>query len=165
MKINELINDFSLIGELEIKRYLPITEKQKFVMDIIDTCADDSDDFISIDRVKMRIYFDMRMIQEYANIEVASDFDDMIVQYDELCEIGLLRVLIDMFQDEYAVMKAVLEDKIHEVMVQNSIEAQVVRVANKIVGLLDVMSNIDVSKIIPSDMGVDSLLKQFNLVK
>jgi hypothetical protein len=27
------------------------------------------------------------------------------------------------------------------------------------------MSNIDVSKIIPSDMGVDSLLKQFNLVK
>jgi hypothetical protein len=113
----------------------------------------------------MRIYFDMRMIQEYANIEVASDFDDMIVQYNELCEIGLLRVLIDMFQDEYAVMKAVLEDKIHEVMVQNSIEAQVVRVANKIVGLLDVMSNIDVSKIIPSDMGVDSLLKQFNLVK
>lgn len=165
MKINELINDFTLVGDIEVKRYLPITEKQKFVMDVIDACTDDSNDFVSIDRLKMRIYFDMCMIQEYANIEVASDFDDMVEQYDALCETGLLVVLIDMFKDEYAAMKAVLEDKIHEVMVQNSIEAQVVRVANKAIGLLDVVNNIDLSKIIPNDVDIEGLLKQFNLVK
>lgn len=171
MKVSTFIENvkdrrFEVGKELEIKKYISIMKKKAFVMDVIAACTDDIDDFIAVDRFKMGIYFDMNMLKEYTNLEIESDFDEMIAQYDELCESGLLNKVIDLFKDEYVAMSAVLEDKIDEILIQNSIEAQVVKVANKIINTTDAISSIDLSKIIPDGMDAKELLSVFfNLLK
>ena len=73
MKIREFIErinkeDFNLDILLEIKKYIPIMEKKKFAMDIIASCTDDVDGFITADRFKMNIYFNMMVLGLYTNL-------------------------------------------------------------------------------------------------
>ena len=99
MKIREFIEriskeDFNLDILLEIKKYIPIMEKKKFAMDVIAACTDDVDGFVTADRFKMNIYFNMMVLGLYTNLEIDSDFDEMVREYDLLCENGMLNNLL-----------------------------------------------------------------------
>ena len=142
MKVQELINrvhdrNFDMHKDLEIKSYIPMMDKKLFAMDVIAACTDENDGFVSVDRFKMNIYFNMKVLESYTNLEIESDFNDMIAQYDILCENKLLNNILSLFYEDYQVMYSTLEGLLEELLIQNSIEAQVVRIANKISGIID----------------------------
>ena len=169
MKVRELIEktnkeDFNLEILLEIKKYMPIMEKKKFAMDIISACTDDVDGFITADRFKMNIYFNMMVLGLYTNLEIDSDFDEMVKQYDLLCASGMLNNLLALFADDYSVMCSVLDGLLDELLIQNSIDVQVVRIGNKIMSILDALGDSidDINSLVPE--GID-LNKIINMLK
>ena len=167
MTVQELLvniknKEFNLKKELKAKKYLPIKDKRKLAVGVIAACTDDLDDFISVDRFKLNIYFDMKVLATYTNLEVASDFDDMIVEYDALCEKGILKKIIALFVEDYDATYAILEDELDSLLVQNSIDAQVVKIANKINkaidGIGDALGAIDLNDILPDGIDMNTLL-------
>lgn len=170
MKINELVEsiknkDFEIEKALEVKKYIPVMEKKAFAMDVIATCTDDIDDFISVDRFYMDIYFDMNMIKTYTNVEVASDFDEMIEQYDLLCEHGLMNKLINLFEDEYLAVHSILKGQLKELLVQNSMEAQIVKVTNKINKVIDMLGNIDINSLLSEGVSAEMISNIAGMIK
>ena len=174
MKINELLTSmyssgFNWMEELEVKHYIPIMSKKMFVMDVISACTDEVDGFVSADRFKMNIYFNMKVLGLYTNLEIANDFDTMVEQYDLLCEKGVFNNLLSLFADEYSVMCSTLESLLDELLIQNSIDMQVVRIANKISNtidiLLDGLNGVDLSSILPENINVNELINFVNRLK
>ena len=174
MTVQELLvniknKEFNLKKELKAKKYLPIKDKRKLAVSVIAACTDDLDDFISVDRFKLNIYFDMKALATYTNLEVAADFDGMIEEYDALCEKGILKKIITLFVDDYDATYAILEDELNSLLVQNSIEAQVVKIANKIGKVIDtvgeVLGNIDLNDILPDGMDMSKLMDLGGLLK
>ena len=174
MKVQELIKNinnktFNMEKSLKIKNYISIMEKKRFVMDVIASCTDENDGFVFVDRFKMNIYFNMKMLGLYTNLEVEENFDDMIEQYDILCENGLFDNIIAVFKDDYAAMCKVLDGMLDELLVQNSIEAQVVRIANKLSAMIDAISDnlgdIDLNAILPDGASIMELMSKIKALK
>ena len=169
MKVNELLENINPMEKLDIKHYIPVIDKKKFVMDVLMECTDDVDNFISVDRFKMNIYFNMRIMELYTNLEVSNDFDEMIAEYDALCESAILQNAIAEFKDEYDLTYSILEGELEELLVQNSIDAQVVRIANKVNVMLDTIQekveSVDLSKMLPEGTDMAQLMDMLNLLK
>lgn len=174
MKVQELLmnmysTNFNWMETLEVKHYIPIMEKKMFAMDVIAACTDEIDSFISVDRFKMNIYFNMKVLELYTNLEIAVDFEEMIEQYDILCENGTLNNILSLFADDYNAMCSVLDNMLDELLVQNSIDAQVVRVANKIMSMLDVVGDnldtLDLNSILPDGTNITELIDKINTLK
>ena len=174
MKVNKLLTNmysdgFNCMEELEVKHYIPIMEKKMFVMDVISACTDEVDGFISADRFKMNIYFNMRVLALYTNLEVSNDFNEMTEQYDALCENGTLNNVLSLFADEYSVMCNVLENVLDELLVQNSIEAQVVRIANKLSFVINSIGSgldkLDLNSILPEGENINELMNKIKELK
>ena len=165
MKIMELVENFELKKELRIKKYVPVMEKKAFVMDVIAACTDDIDDFITVDRFNIDIYFDMNMIKAYTNLEIATDFDEMIEQYDILCEYGLLNELIELFGSEYVATCSILKGQLEELLIQNSMEAQIVKITNKINNVIDVLGKIDINSLLPEGISAEMMSNIAGMLK
>lgn len=174
MTVKELIEnvkskEFNLKKELKIKKYLPVIDKKKLAIGVIAECTNDIDDFITVDRFKMNIYFNMSILALYTTLETASNFNEMIEEYDILCEKGIFQKIVALIQDEYDVSRMVLEDEVKDFLLQNSIEAQVVKIANKVDGILDIvvdkLDGIDFKTILPKGMDVGKLSNIFNMLK
>ena len=170
MKVMELVENiknegFDLEKELEIKKYIPVMEKKAFVMDVIAACTDDIDDFIAVDRFNMDIYFDMNMIKAYTNLEIASDMDEMIEQYDILCEYGLLNEVIELFDNEYVATCSILEGQLEELLIQNSMEAQIVKITNKINKVIGALGSIDINSLLPNGIDAEMITKIGKMLK
>lgn len=146
MKVQELIEimnrgNTNIEEALQIKKYIPIMDKKMFAMDVIAACTDEIDGFISVDRFKMGIYFDMKILKLYTNLEVASNFDEMVQQYDMLYENNMIAAPISYLGDEYDATWTILEQKLDELLIQNSIEAQVVKIVNKLSQTIDTVGD------------------------
>ena len=146
MKVQELIEimnkgKIDIKETLQIKKYIPVMDKQMFAMDVVAACTDEIDGFISVDRFKMGIYFDMQILKLYTNLEVAFNFDDMVQQYDTLYENNMVTTLISYLEDEYDTTWTILEQKLDELLTQNSIEAQVVKIVNKLSQTIDTVGD------------------------
>lgn len=174
MTVQELMNKisnktFNLEKSLEVKKYIPIMDKKRFVTDVVAACTDNIDDFITVDKFKMNIYFDMRALGVYTNLEIADDFDDMIAQYDVLCEKEILSQIIALFEMDYCVMHTVLENVLDELLVQNSIDMQVVKIANKISHIIDSatdsLNELNLSSILPDGMNINGLIDMISALK
>ena len=171
MKVQELLENmcnknFNILNELEVKHYVSILEKKQFVIGVIAACTDESDGFVSVDRFNMNIYFNMKVLELYTNLEIASSFDDMIAQYDELCEHRVMDGLLNLFADDYKMMCTVLEGELDTLLVQNSIDVQVVRIANKLSEIIDAIGNgfdgVDLKSVLPD---VTNILDTINKLK
>ena len=169
MKINELFENmhnknFNILNELDVRNYIPILDKKQFVIGVISACTDENDGFISVDRFKMNVYFNMKILELYTNLEIATSFDDMIVQYDELCKNRVMDGLIDLFANDYKAMYDVLEGELDTLLVQNSIDAQVVKIANKINSFIDAANNglngLDLKSILPDVANLTEMLNK-----
>ena len=174
MKVNELLmavknNSFNKNYDFDVKKYVPIVEKRVFVMDVISACTDDFDGFINVDRFKMNIYFDMKMLKLYTSLDISEDFEHMIEEYDILCEHGFLSAFISMFESDYKKMRSMLDDELYSLCIQNSIDAQVVKIANKINSFIEASSNalnvLDIGSILPDGFNVNEIVEKMKMLK
>jgi hypothetical protein len=142
-------------------------DKKKIAIDVIVACTDDIDGFVTVDRLKMYVHFDMQVLSAYTNLEVATDFNEMVAQYDALCENGMRDKIIHLFENDYEIMCVILEDMLEELLVQNSIDMQVVRVANRVMNILDVLEDKmdDINSLIPEGTDMNEFVKMISLLK
>lgn len=160
---------FNIHEKLNVKTYIPVMSKKILAMDVIAECTDDFDGFIEVDRFKMDIYFDMCALARYTNLEVSFDFDTMIKEYDQLNEIGIFDLIIGYFRDDYRKCKSVLIKELESFLAQNSVEAQVVKIANKVNALLDEIGDkfgaVDLNSIITDGVNLGELMETIRLLK
>ena len=136
MTINELINtmnqsknkllkaeqiDTFLKKELEVKEYMSIKDKKELVEDIVDTCILYENGIFKFDEIEKYIYFTMKIIEAYTNLELSDDIEN---DYDLLCESKLLEVIIGTFKKEYDGVSVLLQMKTDYILSRNTVEAQ-----------------------------------------
>ena len=173
MKVQELLaniknKEFDVKTSLEVKEYVPVMEKKRFVTGVIAACTDDIDGYITVDRFKMDIYFHMYLLNLYTNLEISSNFDETIEQYDMLCAQGALDVILDIIANDYDVLVSVLEYELESMLNENSLECQVVQLVGKVKNIMDVVGDkihdVDFNSVLPKTLDLTqlpNLLKMF----
>lgn len=168
MKVNELLEritnkNFDIEKELEIKKYIPVIQKRQFAVDVISACANDNyiDNYIIVDKFKMNIYFHMNLLKLYTNLEISTDFDETVIQYDMLCEKSILNRIINIIKDDYNELENILKYELDNLLEENSLECQVAKVVTKAHEIIDVVSDkissIDLDGILPEGVDVKQL--------
>ena len=161
MKINEFIEKLENNKEVyPVKSYIPFQSKRIIARDVLERFMDDSDGFIKIDNTMAYVHFYMNLICEYFGVEIEDAEND----YDVLMSTGfaLEGAIAQDIERAYKVFEC--EEK--NLMTQNSIEAQVARVANSLVEAIDALSEkmsgaideFDMSQIVPEGTDVNELI-------
>lgn len=152
---NEMrINAPALMKLIETKHYVGFNEKLLVAKNVIDMCVVNEGGYIYIDKAKQYIEFTKAIISKYTNLEFSLDEVTSNSEYDSLCENGYLNLILSTFDSEYKIVMNLMQMESDKVCEQNSTEAQVVKVATKLIESIDVISmalsnkidNFDLSK-------------------
>ena len=164
MKINELLanirnKSFKLDSGLQVKKYLPMKEKQNIAILIINECTNEVNDVIELDSMQQYLSYVKYMILMHTNLEYADE------DYDKLCsaeymETNLLNAIMSCFAPDAEECSRILNLMLDDYMRQNSIECALGRFLNglniTINNLAASLSDFDVSSIIPKDFDTES---------
>ena len=182
MKINELIDVYKakeIINAEHLKTicgahiYITSTEKIRIAKEVIDTSVEYDRGFIKFDSYKKHLAFTFGVIEAHTDLRFADDWADKIQEYDALCESELLDVIIYTFKKDYDASLEVLNMMCDDLLVDNSIEASVAKLAQSMSENLDVfvgalsdkLEKFDIEKIIPKDLDLDKLKRLLNKIK
>lgn len=180
MKIREFVdivkaNDMHLGVErlISAKKYVAVADKIRIANDVIDLCSEYDRGFIKCDSHKKHLSFLFSVIEAHTDLVFADAWIDKMQEYDVLCEFELIDIIIDTFRHDYEASLLVLDMACNDVLANNSLEASVARLATSVsenldvlVGLLaDKIGNIDIEKIIPSDLDLNRLTGLLNKIK
>ena len=122
--------------QLETKRYIGIKQKKEMVGDIVDHCLMYEDGIFKFDDIEKFIYFTMKSIEAYTNIELSEDIED---DYDELCAAGLLEMVVGCFRKEYDDLGILLQMRCDYILNDNNIEVQLGKLLNNISDKIDTL--------------------------
>ena len=173
MKINEFIEKYNGVDKIsdviKIKRYISLNKKRMIARDAIDRNMSDIDGFITIDNIGADVSFVMNLIPLYTGLEVIDEIED----YDALCGSGLMTEIIKAVEADFNDARAILVAEREAVLAQNSIEAQVAKIANSLVTAInglsgkfaDAVGNFDMNKIVPEGTDVNELMELFKKYK
>ena len=138
--------------KLEVKSYLSIKEKKNLVESIVNECVLYDEGVFKFDEIEKYVCFTMRVIEAYTNLELS---DDLEVDYDLLCESGLLDIVIATFKKEYDEVNILLQMRCEYILSSNNIEAQFGKFLNNILDKIDDISDVLVNKV--GDFSMDKL--------
>ena len=145
MKIKEFIekakktnNINGLKNIITVKNYLPFVEKQELIESVTESCKVVTNGYIQFDEMKKYIVFTTSVIQAYTNLEFSTDYDELIEEYDMLCEYGLLNEIVELFSAEYNATLSMLSMKADFILKSNSIECQITQFLYGLNNKLDV---------------------------
>jgi hypothetical protein len=169
MKIFELIEnmsreDFDMVTELQVKKYLPIEEKKLIAQGIMYECIEEVDGALKIDSVQQHLSYVKYMILRHTNLEYAQD------DYDALCEHGLLDKIIECFGEDAAecsrILNLMVDDRMREVSIESTVAKFLSNLTNELGGLSEQLSqkieNMDFSSVIPKGVDANKLANFFN---
>ena len=134
---------------IQTKDYIGIKQKKEFVDKIVNECIFYEDGMYKFDEIEKYIYFTMKMIETYTNIELSDDIEE---DYDMLCNFKLLNVVIDTFVGEYENVKLLLQMKCDYVLSNNSMEAQLGKFLNELSERIGDIANVASDRISKFDM-------------
>lgn len=168
IKISELINENGEFNyakfqdKLEVKKYLSIYTKQLLIegfsdeedsiVGIVGRCiVEDDNGYFIVDHFSRQIALDLTLVQHYSNIEL--DIDEVTVDgkqiniYDYIVENGIVNEVKELMDcREYDFFIDLLEESIQSRLdSENRIEANVVKIRNKIFELVD-KTNVQLDK-------------------
>jgi hypothetical protein len=152
--------------ELEVIKYLPSADKIRLVKKIIDFCVEYDRGFVKFDSYKKRLSFLFEIIEAHTNLRFADNWADKMLEYDVSCENDLIDTIIHTFKKDYDASLELLDMMGNNMLMDNSIEASVAKVAQSVSENLDILTGalvdkiegIDVEKIIPKDLDLDKLV-------
>ena len=166
-------NEVDVSKALSVKRYITLSDKIMMAKDIIDFSADYDRGFVKFDHLKRHMSFVFAVIEAHTDLRFADDWGEKIQEYDLLCENELLDVIIDAFRKDYDASLEVLNMMCADILVDNSLEASVAKLAQSATENLDIfvgaladkLENIDIKKMIPKDLDLDKLMGLLNKIK
>ena len=130
--------------ELEVKEYLSIKQKKELVNDIVNECILFENGIFKFDEIEKYIYFTMKTIATYTNLELSNDIE---ADYDVLCEAKLLNAVVETFNGEYENVKVLLQMKCDGILSGNTIEAQLGRFLDGVIERLDEFASVVTDKV------------------
>lgn len=158
IKKNGELNFLKFLEELKVIKYLSIFTKQLLIEGaegiegIVGRCiVEDDNGYFIVDHFSRQIALDLTLVQYYSNIEL--DIDDVTVDgkqiniYDYIVENGIVNEVKELMDcREYDFFIDLLEESIQSRLdSENRIEANVVKIRNKIFELVD-KANVQLDK-------------------
>lgn len=136
MKIEELVagienKDFNLEKELQVKTYLPIELKKTIAQSIIYDCTESDNGVIKVDSVQRYMSYVKYMITSHTNLEYTDE------DYDTLCSLGLLNIIMDCFEADAKECSRILNLMTDDYMQEMSIDFAVAKFLNNLTGNLN----------------------------
>lgn len=121
MTVKDFINNYKVTNNKEqfwkkhiTTTYISIVDKEKYAMHIANTCNHkkvENRDVFRSNSLSVYLFFTMRLIDLYTDIDVAEG-EDIIKQYDELNENGLIdKIIAAIPESEYKEFKTILQMK------------------------------------------------------
>ena len=165
---NKKVNTTTSLNKSLVKtKYLPFRQKQELVERVVDQCVMYKDGMLYFDEFQKYIVFTTAIIQEYTGLEFNVSFEEVINEYDMLCEAELLNKVIKLFEGEYNTVLNMLNVKTEDVLRQNTIEHQVAKflssVSEKLEELTPMLANsinsLNFAELGISDEDIQSLKK------
>ena len=155
---------------IDVKEYIGIKTKKEIIDSIIDECILYEDGVFKFDEIDKYIYFTMKAIVSYTNIEMSTDIYE---EYDLLCKSKLLYPIINTFKKEYDDLNILLQMKCEYIMSNNTLEAQAGRLFENILAKLDGITdslkdninNFDFDKLQINDKFLEKVIKLINIQK
>jgi hypothetical protein len=155
---------------LEVKKYIGIKNKKQLIDDIVNACVIYENGVFKFNDIDKYISFTMKTIETYTNLELSSDIEE---DYDILCRLGILELIIGTFKKEYDDVSVLLQMQCDYIISGNSIEAQVGKfltsMSEKIDGIAEVISdkisNFDPSKLPVGEKDLGKLMEFINMQK
>lgn len=145
--INKIENNTDLKEILEIRTYIPITEKRAILETVLDECINIEDGVVTCDYITMKMAFELAMIKYHTDLEIKITSED---NYDEIQKLG-----ID-FHSEYLVdyeeCQSLFEGMKQELYSKYSIESSIAQLSNKISGSIDNIVGVIAEKVASLDM-------------
>lgn len=170
MTINEFIkemkNNNRTVSEIIfVKKYISSMDKMNLAKNVMDFSIQYDRGFIKFDSYKKHLAFIFAVIEEHTDLRFADDWCEKICEYDILCENDLFDAVIETFQKDYCASRDVMDMMCSDMLVENSLEASVVKLAQSAAENLDVfvgtladkLEDLDIEKIIPKDLDLDTL--------
>lgn len=177
MKVNEFIKEFknttNIEEIIEVKKHISTPEKLRIAKEAMDASVEFDRGYISFDSHKKYLAFVFATIEAHTNLEFTREWYERVAEYDALCENELIGHIIAGFQHSYETCLSVLNMKCDDLLVDNSVEASIAKIAASISENLDVfigalsdkLSEIDLKKIIPEDLDLNKLQRLLNKFK
>lgn len=179
MKVSELLEVYkqpkieNLKDIISIKTYISTPEKLHIAENIINASVAYDRGYVKFDTYKKYLTSVFALIEAHTDLEFSVDWDERVAEYDALCESGLLGKIIAEFQHSYEICWSVLNMKCDDMLVDNSVEANIAKIAQSVVENLDVfagtlsdkLAEVDLKKIIPEDLDLNKLQKFLNKLK
>lgn len=176
MKINEfikLIQEQHTMDAIKIKRYISTAEKIRLAKAVMDFSVEYDSGFIKFDSLKKQLAFTFSVIEAHTDLRFAENWAEKMQEYDALCEAELLDVIIDGFGKDYVASLDVLDMMCTDMLADNSIEASVAKLAQSISesiemlagSVADKIEDLDVEKIIPKDLDLNTLQRFLSKLK
>lgn len=157
--VNRTMKDEQIVGlakkQLEIKQYLPISEKKDLIDKIIYQSAYYQDGVLKIGEIDCYMYFTMFTIDAYTNLEI----DNVETCFDALSASGMLTVIIGAIGKEYNEVNTFLNMKRDEILGETTIEAQVAKFLDYVTGKVNEFSSVITDSV--KDIDVKSLISMF----
>ena len=164
MKVNELLmnirnKDFKLKTGLQVKKYLPIKEKQAIAQLVINECTEEVNGVIKLNSLQQYLSYVKYMILMHTNLDYSDE------DYDKLCsteymETNLLNAILSNFGPDAEECSRILNLMLDDYMRENSIEYTVGKflsnLNNTINALTTTFSAMDINSILPQDIDVES---------
>ena len=144
-------NGFFDVGELEVKKYLPLLTKGYAVKQACeDILSYDDNGLAYVPQYQKRISRCIAMLLYYTNLEIPEDMmmDEVVDVIDLLMERGLYKQILDEIGDDYCDFYWMLDDELDSIISRNnSIEAVVAKGINKLI------------EKVPTDKQIKSIIK------
>jgi len=149
-------NDYDIgVLDLNIKKYLSLTEKKILIEKILDICIIE-EDIKRIDFTLKEFAYEYMLVNLYARINIGTE--DIVEIYDELKEKGIInKIITNIPESEIRFIDNVLQKEIEQVqLVDNSLAGVVSKQLSKLVEKLP--DSNEINKMIPK------LSKQINKI-
>lgn len=126
---NKINNGEEFKKELIKRTYIPFAEKMQIIDTIIDVITYDEDGLLMVDTNELEMNAVIAFIQAYTNLT----FDDGIKDYDFIMEHSLQNTIYSAIGHDVLKLHNMLDNKLHDVMQQNSLESIVNRYMSNLV--------------------------------
>ena len=90
----------------EIKTYLPIKEKFKFVSEYKDLLVQHINDYENVESFIAYIFFNLMAIKKYTNIDLECTYEE----YDLLQENNIMNNILDAIGDDYMLLMKLIQN-------------------------------------------------------
>lgn len=133
---------------LEVKDYIPFAEKYELCASTLAACneVDETTGLITVDSINRQVTFTITALSMYTNLEFTFDENtefDSIAEYDMLCKHGLVKPILKLIGDDYAVCEEMLMTMHNDMVTNNNTLHNVVgNITKQVLGVVTELANL-----------------------